>query len=77
MGGARLEFTFRDANGQELSGPAKPKAATDPVDLLEDAVCGAGIPAIDAVGYRVVHPGRSWTGTSESPIKYSRILSRP
>jgi acetate kinase len=57
MGGAQLEFTFRDANGQELSAPAKPKAATDPVDLLENAVCGAGIPAIDAVGYRVVHPG--------------------
>jgi acetate kinase len=57
MGGGQLEFTFRDANGRELSDPAKPKAATDPVDLLEDAVCGAGIPAIDAVGYRVVHPG--------------------
>ena len=57
MGGAQLEFTFRDANGQELSAPAKPKAATDPVDLLENAVCGAGIPAIEAVGYRVVHPG--------------------
>ena len=57
MGGGQLEFTFRDANGQELSDPAKPKATTDPVDLLEDAVCGAGIPAIDAVGYRVVHPG--------------------
>jgi acetate kinase len=57
MGGAQLEFTFRDASGQELGGPTKPKAATDPVDLLENAVCGAGIPAIDAVGYRVVHPG--------------------
>jgi acetate kinase len=57
MGAAQLEFTFRDANGRELSSPAKPKAATDPVDLLENAVCGAGIPAIDAVGYRVVHPG--------------------
>jgi acetate kinase len=57
MGGGQLEFTFRDANGHELSDPAKPKAATDPVDLLEDAVCGPGIPVIDAVGYRVVHPG--------------------
>jgi len=57
MGGAQLEFTFRDANGQEMGGSAKPKAATDPVDLLENAVCGAGIPAIEAVGYRVVHPG--------------------
>ncbi len=57
LGGAGLQFTFRDANGQELSGPSKPNTKNDPVDLLEDAVCGAGIPAIDAVGYRVVHPG--------------------
>ena len=57
MGAAQLEFTFRDANGRELSSPAKPKAATDPVDLLENAVCGPGMPVIEAVGYRVVHPG--------------------
>ena len=25
MGGAQLEFTFRDANGQEMGGPAKPR----------------------------------------------------
>ncbi len=25
--------------------------------LLEDAVCQAGMPPVDAVGYRVVHPG--------------------
>jgi acetate kinase len=25
--------------------------------MLEDAVCGPGMPLIDAVGYRVVHPG--------------------
>ena len=57
IGGAQLEFTFHDANGQEMGGPSKTKAAADPVDLLEDAVCGPGMPAIDAVGYRVVHPG--------------------
>ena len=57
MGGAQLEFTFRDANGQEMGGPTKTKPAADPIDLLEDAVCGPGMPVIDAVGYRVVHPG--------------------
>jgi acetate kinase len=57
IGGAELEFTFRDANGQELGGSAKPNPAADPMDLLEDAVCGPGMPVIEAVGYRVVHPG--------------------
>jgi acetate kinase len=57
MGGARLEFTFRDAGGREMNGPAKTNRAADPMDLLEDAVCGTGMPVIEAVGYRVVHPG--------------------
>jgi acetate kinase len=57
MGGGQLEFTFRDAGGRELSSPAKTNAAAHPIDLLEDAICGPGMPAIDAVGYRVVHPG--------------------
>jgi acetate kinase len=56
IGTAKLEFTFSDANGQALGGPAK-TASADPMDLLEDAVCGQGMPPIDAVGYRVVHPG--------------------
>jgi acetate kinase len=57
MGGGQLEFTFRDAGGRELSSPAKTNAAAHPIDLLEDAICGPGMPAIDALGYRVVHPG--------------------
>jgi acetate kinase len=60
VGGAALAFTFRDAKGQELSGAApQPGDASkkDPMTLLENAVCGPGMPPIDAVGYRVVHPG--------------------
>jgi acetate kinase len=60
VGGAALEFTFRDARGQELPGTA-PQANDasnkDPITMLEHAVCGPGMPRIDAVGYRVVHPG--------------------
>ena len=58
IGGAKLEFTFRDAKGRELN-PGAPKENTskDPVTLLEGAVCGPGMPAVAAVGYRVVHPG--------------------
>jgi acetate kinase len=61
IGTAKLGFTFSDANGRELGGPAK-TASADPMDLLEDAVCGQGMPAIDAVGYRVVHPGARLNG---------------
>jgi acetate kinase len=57
MGGAGLEFTFRDSNGRELSTQGKPASAADPMDLLENAVSGPGMPVVEAVGYRVVHPG--------------------
>ena len=60
MGGAKLLFTFRDAEGRELGArPPEGNRASkvDPMKLLEDAVCGPGMPPIDAVGYRVVHPG--------------------
>jgi acetate kinase len=60
VGGPALGFTFRDAKGRELSSAA-PQAnhasKEDPMTLLEKAVCGSGMPPIDAVGYRVVHPG--------------------
>jgi acetate kinase len=55
MGGATLGFTFHDAAGHELSQSIKQKS--DPVTLLEQAVTRPGMPPIDAVGYRVVHPG--------------------
>ena len=57
VGAAKLEFTFRDAEGRELGSPSKATPAADPVTLLEKAVCGPGMPVVDAVGYRVVHPG--------------------
>ncbi len=47
-------FKFQDAEGRETG--LKPKT-NDPMNMLEDAVCAAGMPLIDAVGYRVVHPG--------------------
>jgi acetate kinase len=57
MGGAKLRFAFRDAAGRALTGPPGDYSSTDPMELLEDAVCKSGMPPIDAVGYRVVHPG--------------------
>jgi acetate kinase len=55
MGGPKIRFTLRDAHGRELSEPSDKPA--DPVERLEKALLGAGIPVIDSVGYRVVHPG--------------------
>jgi acetate kinase len=58
MGGAKLRLTFRDAAGRELTDSTqRDYSKANPTELLEDAVCKAGIPPIDAVGYRVVHPG--------------------
>lgn len=60
VGGPALGFTFRDAEGRELSNAApegKDASKQDPMTLLENAVCRSGMPPIDAVGYRVVHPG--------------------
>ncbi len=60
VGGAGLGFTFRDAEGRELSNGARQAedaSKKDPMTLLENAVCSPGMPPIDAVGYRVVHPG--------------------
>ena len=60
MGGAGLGFTFRDAGGRELTDAvttANAASNKDPLTLLEAAVCKPGMPLIDAVGYRVVHPG--------------------
>jgi len=60
VGGPALGFTFRDAEGRELSSAApqaKDASEKDPMTLLENAVCRPGMPPIDAVGYRVVHPG--------------------
>jgi acetate kinase len=60
VGGPALGFTFRDAQGQQLNSDApdaKDASNKDPMTLLENAVCRPGMPPIDAVGYRVVHPG--------------------
>jgi acetate kinase len=57
IGGPKPEFGFRDAGGRDVSRPAEIDSRAEPMDILEDAVCGPGMPSIDAVGYRVVHPG--------------------
>jgi acetate kinase len=60
IGGEKAAFKFRNANGRDLSGGrAEVKAATpvEAIALVVDAVGGPGLPKVEAVGYRVVHPG--------------------
>jgi acetate kinase len=55
IGTAKPGFTFHDAQGRELASGNNP--GKDPVNLLEETICRPGMPVIEAVGYRVVHPG--------------------
>jgi acetate kinase len=60
IGGGKAGFKFRDASGRDLSGGRKDVNAETPVEaigLVVVAVSGPGLPKVDAVGYRVVHPG--------------------
>jgi acetate kinase len=60
IGGAKVAFKFRDADGRDLSEGRKEVKAGTPVEavgLVVDAVSMPGLPKVEAVGYRVVHPG--------------------
>ena len=60
IGGAKVGFKFRDADGRDLSGGRKQvKAGTsvEAIGLVVEAVGATGLPSVEAVGYRVVHPG--------------------
>jgi acetate kinase len=60
IGGEKGTFKFRDADGRDLSrGRPEVKAETpvEAIGLVVDAVSGPGLPKVEAVGYRVVHPG--------------------
>jgi acetate kinase len=55
IGGAKPVFKFQHADGRDIQ--PKEGASTDPLNMLEAAITGDGMPHMDAVGYRVVHPG--------------------
>ena len=60
IGGVQSGFAFHDAAGRDLSGgrkEIKAATATDAIGRVAEAVSGSGLPKVDAVGYRVVHPG--------------------
>ena len=60
IGGAAAEFKFRDARGRDLSSGRTSVEAKDSIEaigVVAEAVSGAEASKVDAVGYRVVHPG--------------------
>jgi acetate kinase len=60
IGGGKAKFKFRDADGRDLSGGRSEVRAETPVEAIRvvvEAVSGSDLPKVDAVGYRVVHPG--------------------
>ena len=60
IGTAEARMEFRDATGKDLCDSPDPvNAATmeQAIDLVERTVTSPRLPKVDAVGYRVVHPG--------------------
>jgi acetate kinase len=60
IGSGNALFEFRDAEGRDLSGgisSAKAASSMDAIALVVEVVSREGMPRVDAVGYRVVHPG--------------------
>jgi acetate kinase len=60
IGTAKTAFKFRDVGGRDLSRGRQAVKAETPVEaigLVVSAVNEPGLPKVDAVGYRVVHPG--------------------
>jgi len=53
------EVRFRDADGKSLTADSDIRAATveEAIRTVEEAVSAKGLPTVEAVGYRVVHPG--------------------
>ena len=60
IGSGAAGFKFRDATGKDLSGgvsSVKAESSVEAIGRVVEAVSGEGMPEVDAVGYRVVHPG--------------------
>lgn len=60
IGGEKAAFKFRDAEGRDLNGEhaeVNVKTPVDAIALVVHAVSKPELPKVEAVGYRVVHPG--------------------
>jgi acetate kinase len=65
IGGRAAKLVFRDAEGKDLTGQigdVNTGSMEEAIGVVERAIGAAGLPAPDAVGYRVVHPGAHMRG---------------
>jgi acetate kinase len=64
IGAEAPQFSFKDAEGRDLGTGRRVAAATteEAIRSVEDAVSGTELPKVEAVGYRVVHPGPTLRG---------------
>ncbi len=64
IGADSPEFKFKGADGNDLAGGRDVEAATveEAIGTVEEAVGAQGLPKVEAVGYRVVHPGPKLQG---------------
>ena len=67
VGASSPEFKFKDANGKDLAVDRRATAGTveEAIRTVEEAVSAEGLPKVEAVGYRVVHPGAKLRGHQE------------
>ncbi len=60
IGGSSAKVKFADAEGNDLAGSAAKHpvgSIADAVAIVEELVNGPQMPKVEAIGYRVVHPG--------------------
>jgi acetate kinase len=79
IGAAEAKFSFRDADGQDLApqgGKARIASMTEAIKFVARAVTGPEVPKIDAVGYRVVHPGALLHGHQKITDEVMRDLQQ-
>ena len=64
IGSPEAKLSFKDASGQELEhgGKARIGSPEEAIEFVARAVTGPEVPKVDAVGYRVVHPGARLKG---------------
>jgi acetate kinase len=66
VGGTGARLKLRDVDGRAVegghAGEVKARTAAEAIHEVLDVVFGGQLPAIDAVGYRVVHPGARLKG---------------